>query len=85
MLLIKILDFLILNTEKTAIGSIFSFCVGYTPNILNLTYTQDERDNIIFYFQIIAYSVSIIVGVLAVITYLIKAFIWIFNIKSFKK
>ena len=82
---LKILDILLFHTEKTALGSILAYIVGYMPNIAIFTADASQRSTIIFYFQCLAYSVSIIVGLLAAIAYIFKGCCWLSDKFSKKK
>ena len=55
------------NPNRATIGSITSFVAGSVPNI-----DKCLQDDITFYFQIVAFSVSIIVGLFAIHGYICK-------------
>ena len=68
----------IYHTEKTAIGSIFFSVIGYLSKFTLITYTADERLSILFWFQLFAYIVSILVGIIAISGYIYKAYLFFF-------
>ena len=72
-MLLRLFDFTVCNTEKISVSSILSFIFGYNlPQI-----SAVDKADYIFYMQMIAYLVSIIVGLLAVCGYLYKFYMYI--------
>jgi hypothetical protein len=63
----KMIDSLIHNPNRASIGSIASFAAGALPNI-----EKSTQDEITFWFQIAAFTVSIIVGIFAIHGYICK-------------
>jgi len=50
-----------------ACGSIGSFLIGMIPHV-----DQSTQNDLIFWFQMVAFSVSITVGIITIIWYIIK-------------
>jgi uncharacterized membrane protein len=61
------IEYILNNPQRATIGSITSFVAGSVPNI-----DRCIQDDITFYFQIVAFSVSIIVGLFAIHGYICK-------------
>jgi hypothetical protein len=63
----KMVDSLIQNPNRASIGSVTSFILGFLPN-----FDKTTQDQITFWFQIAAFTVSIVVGIFAIHGYICK-------------
>ena len=79
-MLLRLFYFTVCNTEKISVSSILSFIFGYNlPQI-----SEVDKADYIFYMQMVAYLVSIIVGLMAVCGYLYKFYMYILKKENTK-